>query len=52
MRVVYVRDPYCRRRRRYGLGHFLFDLVMLSVTGGLWIIWIIIRELRNASAYR
>lgn len=36
-----------RRRRRYGLGHFLFDILMTALTGGLWIIWIFCREMRN-----
>lgn len=32
--------------RRYGLFNFLFDVFMVSVTGGLWLIWIFIREMR------
>lgn len=35
------------RRRRYGLLNFIFDLVLLFLTGGLWLIWIFIREMRN-----
>lgn len=35
------------RRRRYGLGHFLFDAFMVVITGGLWLIWIFVREMRR-----
>lgn len=37
------------RRRRYGLGHFIFDLFMVAITGGLWLIWILFKFLRNNS---
>lgn len=33
--------------RRYGLGSFLFDLLMVGITGGLWLIWIFVREMRG-----
>lgn len=33
--------------RRYGLFNFLFDVFMVSMTGGLWLIWIFIREMRR-----
>ena len=33
--------------RRYGLFNFLFDVFMVSVTGGCWLIWIFIREMRR-----
>ncbi len=36
-----------KRRRRYGLFAFLFDLLMCLITGGLWLIWIFCREMRN-----
>jgi len=32
--------------RQYGCMSFLFDLFMICITGGLWIIWIFIREMR------
>lgn len=35
------------RRRRYGLLNFLFDLIMVCITGGLWFIWIFVREMRG-----
>jgi hypothetical protein len=33
--------------RRYGLGNFIFDLILIFLTGGLWLIWIFIREMRG-----
>lgn len=36
-----------RRRNHYGFFNFTLDVVLLSATRGLWIIWIIIRELRR-----
>lgn len=33
--------------RRYGFGNFLFDMFMIFLTGGLWLIWIFIREMRR-----
>lgn len=35
------------KRRPYGCMHFLWDLFMIAITGGLWLIWIFIREMRN-----
>lgn len=34
-------------RRRYGFGQFVFDFVLTILTGGLWLLWLIIRFLRN-----
>lgn len=34
-------------RRRYGIFSFLFDLFMVFITGGLWLIWIFCREMRG-----
>ena len=33
--------------RRYGVGNFIFDLIMTSISGGLWLIWIFVREMRG-----
>lgn len=33
--------------RRYGFFKFLFDVFMTSVTGGFWLIWVFIREMRR-----
>jgi len=34
-------------RSHYGLLNFLFDLFMVAITGGLWLIWIFVREMRG-----
>jgi hypothetical protein len=36
-----------RRKGNYGCMGFLFDLFMICITGGLWLIWIFVREMRN-----
>lgn len=41
---VYIQT---QARRRYGCMGFMFDCFMTVVTGGFWLIWIIVRELRN-----
>lgn len=33
-------------RRPYGCMSFVFDIFMVGITGGLWLIWIFIREMR------
>lgn len=35
------------RRRRYGVFAFLLDIILVFITGGLWLIWIFVREMRN-----
>lgn len=34
------------KRKQYTAKNFLFDILMIIVTGGLWIIWIFVREMR------
>lgn len=34
-------------RRRYGFFNFVFDVLLTIITGGLWLIWIFVREMRN-----
>lgn len=34
---------------RYGFLHALFDLVMIGLTGGLWLLYIFVRYLRRNS---
>ncbi len=34
-------------KKKYGLGHFLLDLFLFSITGGLWGIYLIARFLRK-----
>lgn len=33
--------------RRYTLWNFIVDLTLTSITGGVWLIWIFIREIRG-----
>jgi hypothetical protein len=35
------------KRRKYGLIGFAFDIFMIAITAGLWLIWIFVREMRN-----
>ena len=32
---------------KYGVMNFLIDIGLVVITGGLWIIWIFIREMRR-----
>lgn len=34
-------------RRRYGFFSFLFDVLLTVITGGLWLIWVFVREMRR-----
>lgn len=36
-----------RTRKYYGFWNFLGDIVMVGLTGGLWLIWIFVREMRR-----
>jgi len=42
-RTVIYRQEYSH----YGCLGFLFDIVMCVFTGGLWLIWIFVREMRK-----
>lgn len=33
--------------RSYRLIHFLVDVALTGLTGGLWLIWIFVREMRR-----
>jgi hypothetical protein len=33
--------------QEYGCLSFLFDVIMVVLTGGLWLIWIFVREMRR-----
>jgi hypothetical protein len=32
---------------QYGLFKFILDITLVCLTGGLWLIWIFIREMRR-----
>lgn len=34
-------------RSHYGLGKFLFDVILTLITGGFWLIWVFVREMRK-----
>lgn len=34
------------KKKHYGTGALLWDVILTCLTGGLWLIWIIIRSLR------
>lgn len=34
-------------RRHYGFINFVFDCILTVVTGGLWLIWVFVREMRK-----
>lgn len=34
-------------RRPYGCLAFIFDCIMTLITGGLWLIWVFVREMRR-----
>lgn len=35
-------------KKKYGFAKFLVDAFLTVVTGGLWLIWIFVREMRSA----
>lgn len=34
-------------RKKYGFGKFLLDAALTFVTGGFWLIYVFVREMRN-----
>jgi hypothetical protein len=36
-----------RPARAYGFWKFVGDILMTGLTGGLWLIWIFVREMRR-----
>lgn len=40
---IYMQVP----KRRYGFFRFMFDIFMVTITGGLWLVWIFVREMRR-----
>lgn len=33
--------------KKYGIGKFLLDVIVTLLTGGIWLIWIFVREMRR-----
>jgi len=44
--IHYVHVPY-RAHKSYSCMGFLWDLFLVTITGGLWLIWIFVREMRR-----
>lgn len=41
-------DIYVQQRKKsYGFWKFVGDCLMVGFTGGLWLIWIFVREMRK-----
>lgn len=34
-------------KKKYGFWNFVGDVLLCMLTGGLWLIWIFVREMRN-----
>ena len=34
-------------KKKYTFGHMVFDFIMTLLTGGFWLIWVLIRYLRT-----
>ncbi len=34
-------------RNGYTLSHFLLDVLLTVITGGFWLIWVFVREMRR-----
>ena len=34
-------------KKRYTARNFLFDAILTSLTGGLWLVWVFCREMRS-----
>lgn len=34
-------------RKKYGFWNFVGDVLLTLITGGLWLIWIFVREMRR-----
>jgi hypothetical protein len=47
MREPYYQGDIMSSSGRYGLGSFILDIFLTFLTGGLWLIWIFIREMRG-----
>lgn len=38
---------YDRRRKTAGTGRVLVDIILIFLTGGLWLLWMLVRFLRS-----
>lgn len=42
-----TREGLIMSRQHYGLMHFGLDILLCVITGGFWLIWIFVREMRR-----
>lgn len=35
------------KKQRYGIINFVFDVLLTIFTGGFWLIWVFVREMRR-----
>lgn len=40
-------NVYVSSRKKYGFWNFVLDCTLVFLTGGLWFIWIFVREMRK-----
>lgn len=47
--IWYATDVYGNHKqiRKYNVGSLLFDFVMTGITGGFWLIWVLVRYART-----
>lgn len=45
MPVIYVVE-----KKSYGFWHFLGDLFLIHITGGLWLLYLLLRHLRRSKS--
>lgn len=45
--LAYDKAFYVASRKPYGFFSFVFDCLMTIITGGLWLIWVFVREMRR-----
>lgn len=46
-RHTYERTIITMSRKRYGFWNFVADVLLTCLTGGFWLIWIFVREMRK-----
>lgn len=37
------------KKKKYSTAHLILDFLLIFLTGGLWLVWMIVRALRSAS---
>ena len=47
MKYTYYERTVTMPYKRYGFWNFMGDCLMVGLTGGLWLIWIFVREMRK-----